>query len=113
MNGVFLLPTVDELVAGATQYGVVGNIAYTRHSTGRSDLLEASRGVQQAIEDWAYDTGMPETVLPRALAEVAVMRVMEAGLLAREDLQQLRFEFDRPITDGAARHEARRDLAGV
>jgi hypothetical protein len=108
---VIAVPTLDEIVDGAILHGAAVNIAYATTSAG--DMLEAARGVQRAIEDWEYDTGLPGTVIPRPMKDVAVMRVLNAGLLAREDRQQLDFFRDRPITDGAARHEARRDLAGV
>lgn len=102
---IIALPTLDELIEGAICHGSVVNIAHSADREDDSDLLQAAEGVQRAIEDWMHDTRLPQKVIPRALTDVAIQRVLQAGWLAREDLNHEGYRANFPITDGAARYE--------
>lgn len=105
-------PTLDELIASTPAYEAITNIAHSRHPNDYSDARWAASGVTQAIEEWAFDVGLPTTVVLKPLKDAAFVHVLRAGIAAREALQQGDLFETRPIADGAARCEARAELAG-
>lgn len=109
---VLLTPTPDDLITSTPACEAVTNIAHSARPNDFTDARFAAAGVTQAIEEWAFDVGLPTTVVLKPLKDAAFLKVLAAGIDAREALQQGDLFLTRDIWDGAARHEARTELAG-
>jgi hypothetical protein len=98
--------TFDELVRAALHdRGALAAMVKAKHPTQISDMKTAASAVEAEIEDWCFVMRVPVTAIPEPLKVAAMIAVRGAGWDAREAADQLSFEFDRPITAGAARYE--------
>ena len=107
---VLTIPTLThaELYRRAVEdWGAVTNMAYTDLTPEKAQDI-AGRAVQNAIDDWCFESG--ELDVPLDMRALVLAHVIAAGWDEWERMQQLDLFLDEDIWRGAAIHEARREL---
>lgn len=104
-------PTLDDLISRAIEdHDAVGKIALTPHLQPKDEEVIAAKAVADAMDDWLWDTQTAATNVVTPLVAVAFRRVLAMGRDARDAADQFDLFANAPMTDGAARHEARGEL---
>ena len=104
-------PTLDDLISRAVEdHDAIGKIAYTPHLQPKDEEAIAAKAVADAMDDWLWDTRTTAENVVTPLVAAAFRHVLSIGRAARDVADQLDLFETRPMTDGAARHEARGEL---